>query len=75
MRTHVCASASARACLCAYACAWDIMQVDRYRGFTDTVCLQNKTISLQTRYVYKTKQKQNSKFTDTLCLQNKTVSL
>ena len=63
------------------------MQVDRHRGFTDklclqiqnkmftnTLCLQKKTqTSLQTSYVYKTKQ--NNKFTDKLCLQNKTESL
>ena len=50
----------------------DIMQVDRHRRFTDTVCLKNKTKSLQTRYIYYTKTKQNSKFTNTLFLQNKT---
>ena len=34
----------------------------RHRGFTDTVCLQNKTISLQTRYVYKTKQSSQTSY-------------
>ena len=49
--------------------------------FINTLCLQNKTESLQPRYVYKTKQKvnkhviftkQNRKLTNMLYLQNKT---
>ena len=49
--------------------------------FTDKLCLQNKTKSLQTsclqNKVYKHVMftKHNKKFTNTLCLQNKTVSL
>ena len=45
-------------------------------GFTDKICLQNKTKQMFTKqrltniYVYKTKQ--NKRFTDKLCLQNKT---
>ena len=56
-----CVRACVRACVCAsayayaYACPWDMMQVARYRGFTDKLCLQNKTKQMFTKQKF-TKQ-------------------
>ena len=50
-------------CLCVRVCP-RVFACVRHDKFTDSV-------SLQIRYVYKTKQNNDCKFTDTLCLQNK----
>ena len=52
-----------RVCSCVPECVrvCQARQVYRHGEFTDTLCLQNKnkTVRLQTRYVYKTKTNQN----------------
>ena len=81
VRVCSCVSVCVRVCPrvpeCVRVC--QARQVYRHGEFTNTLCLQNKnkTVSLQTRYVYKTKPKQiktykhDSKFTDVMFTKEK----